>query len=99
MTGIDSSTQKDEEKKLYIIYPNVSIFRFCYLQSCGCVFSDRAMKEVKTEICHKVFHIFPNHSISTFFVGLMVCQAFFHPGHFNGFLILPFHKVLSVADL
>ncbi|XP_070758833.1 replication termination factor 2 [Enoplosus armatus] len=27
--------------------------RFCYLQSCGCVFSDRAMKEVKTEICHK----------------------------------------------
>ncbi|XP_061894316.1 replication termination factor 2 [Entelurus aequoreus] len=27
--------------------------RFCYLQSCGCVFSDRALKEVKTEICHK----------------------------------------------
>ncbi|XP_060899299.1 replication termination factor 2 [Labrus mixtus] len=27
--------------------------RFIYLQSCGCVFSDRAMKEVKTEICHK----------------------------------------------
>ncbi|XP_051270789.1 replication termination factor 2 isoform X2 [Dicentrarchus labrax] len=27
--------------------------RFCYLQTCGCVFSDRAMKEVKTEICHK----------------------------------------------
>uniref|UniRef100_A0AAQ4QS08 Replication termination factor 2 n=1 Tax=Gasterosteus aculeatus aculeatus TaxID=481459 RepID=A0AAQ4QS08_GASAC len=28
--------------------------RFCYLQTCGCVFSDRALKEVKTEICHKV---------------------------------------------
>ncbi|XP_075997048.1 replication termination factor 2 [Genypterus blacodes] len=27
--------------------------RFCYLQTCGCVFSDRAMKEVKTDICHK----------------------------------------------
>ncbi|XP_068172417.1 replication termination factor 2 [Antennarius striatus] len=27
--------------------------RFCYLQTCGCVFSERAMKEVKTEICHK----------------------------------------------
>ncbi|XP_037535757.1 replication termination factor 2 [Nematolebias whitei] len=28
--------------------------RFCYLQTCGCVFSERALKEVKTEICHKV---------------------------------------------
>ncbi|XP_019735009.1 replication termination factor 2 [Hippocampus comes] len=27
--------------------------RFCYLRTCGCVFSDRALKEVKTEICHK----------------------------------------------
>ncbi|XP_043977433.1 replication termination factor 2 isoform X2 [Gambusia affinis] len=27
--------------------------RFCYLQTCGCVFSDRALKEIKTEICHK----------------------------------------------
>lgn len=27
--------------------------RFCYLHTCGCVFSDRALKEVKTEICHK----------------------------------------------
>lgn len=33
---------------------NVYIFRFCYLQTCGCVFSERALKEVKTEICHKV---------------------------------------------
>ncbi|XP_020339365.1 replication termination factor 2-like isoform X1 [Oncorhynchus kisutch] len=30
--------------------------RFCFLQTCGCVFSDRALKEVKTEICHKVGH-------------------------------------------
>ncbi|XP_051986937.1 replication termination factor 2 [Xyrauchen texanus] len=27
--------------------------KFCYLQTCGCVFSERALKEVKTEICHK----------------------------------------------
>ncbi|KAI5619576.1 protein RTF2-like, partial [Silurus asotus] len=27
--------------------------KFCYLQSCGCVFSERALREVKTEICHK----------------------------------------------
>ncbi|KAI2663927.1 Replication termination factor 2 [Labeo rohita] len=28
--------------------------KFLYLQTCGCVFSERALKEVKTEICHKV---------------------------------------------
>lgn len=27
--------------------------KFFYLQTCGCVFSERALKEVKTEICHK----------------------------------------------
>ncbi|XP_076870076.1 replication termination factor 2 isoform X2 [Brachyhypopomus gauderio] len=27
--------------------------KFCYLHTCGCVFSDRALREVKTEICHK----------------------------------------------
>uniref|UniRef100_A0AAR2L262 Replication termination factor 2 n=1 Tax=Pygocentrus nattereri TaxID=42514 RepID=A0AAR2L262_PYGNA len=27
--------------------------KFCYLQTCGCVFSERALREVKTEICHK----------------------------------------------
>eukprot|EP00066_Takifugu_rubripes_P023154 XP_011612420.1 PREDICTED: protein RTF2 homolog [Takifugu rubripes] len=27
--------------------------RFRYLWTCGCVFSERALKEVKTEICHK----------------------------------------------
>ncbi|KAM9482239.1 replication termination factor 2 [Clarias gariepinus] len=27
--------------------------KFCYLLTCGCVFSERALKEVKTEICHK----------------------------------------------
>ncbi|XP_078092434.1 replication termination factor 2 [Mustelus asterias] len=27
--------------------------KFCYLRACGCVFSERAMKEIKTEVCHK----------------------------------------------
>ncbi|KAM6979437.1 replication termination factor 2 [Aplochiton taeniatus] len=34
--------------------------KFCYLQKCGCVFSERAMKEVKTEICHKCGDPFQN---------------------------------------
>ncbi|XP_023137331.2 replication termination factor 2 [Amphiprion ocellaris] len=37
--------------------------RFCYLQTCGCVFSDRALKEVKTEICHKCGDPFKNDDI------------------------------------
>ncbi|XP_063153096.1 replication termination factor 2 [Candoia aspera] len=27
--------------------------RFCFLRNCGCVFSERALKELKTETCHK----------------------------------------------
>ncbi|XP_070555446.1 replication termination factor 2-like isoform X2 [Ptychodera flava] len=27
--------------------------RFCYLTKCGCVFSERALKEVKSDVCHK----------------------------------------------
>ncbi|XP_030068504.1 replication termination factor 2 [Microcaecilia unicolor] len=27
--------------------------RFCVLRSCGCVFSERALKEIKTDLCHK----------------------------------------------
>ncbi|KAK7502124.1 hypothetical protein BaRGS_00006488 [Batillaria attramentaria] len=28
-------------------------YRFCFLWSCGCVFSERALKEVKGQSCHK----------------------------------------------
>lgn len=28
-------------------------YRFCYLRKCGCVLSERALKEVKSEVCHK----------------------------------------------
>ncbi|XP_029466653.1 replication termination factor 2 [Rhinatrema bivittatum] len=27
--------------------------RFCVLRSCGCVFSERALREIKTDVCHK----------------------------------------------
>ncbi|KAM4609522.1 replication termination factor 2-like [Discoglossus pictus] len=29
--------------------------RFCVLRHCGCVFSERALKEIKTDVCHKLF--------------------------------------------
>lgn len=29
-------------------------FRFVAIWSCGCVFSERALKEIDTKICHKV---------------------------------------------
>ncbi|XP_075215992.1 replication termination factor 2 isoform X2 [Lycorma delicatula] len=28
-------------------------FKFCFLWTCGCVMSERALKEVKTKLCHK----------------------------------------------
>jgi len=30
------------------------IDRFCFLMGCGCVFSDRALKEIKDSICVNV---------------------------------------------
>lgn len=29
-------------------------FKFCFIWTCGCVMSERALKEVKTKLCHKV---------------------------------------------
>ncbi|XP_029287969.1 replication termination factor 2 isoform X2 [Cottoperca gobio] len=37
--------------------------RFYYLQTCGCVFSDRALKEIKTDICHKCGDTFKNEDL------------------------------------
>uniref|UniRef100_A0A8C2DHG3 Replication termination factor 2 n=1 Tax=Cyprinus carpio TaxID=7962 RepID=A0A8C2DHG3_CYPCA len=36
-----------------VVLSSVFSCRFLYLPTCGCVFSERALKEVKTEICHK----------------------------------------------
>lgn len=29
-------------------------FKFCFIWGCGCVMSERALKAIKTKICHKV---------------------------------------------
>lgn len=36
--------------------------RFAYLRKCGCVISDKALREVSSETCHKVGHC---HSVCT----------------------------------
>lgn len=51
---------------------NVSIPRFCYLQTCGCVFSDRALKEIKTDICHKVRDVAIFFPVTLFQLGHLV---------------------------
>lgn len=28
-------------------------YKFCYIQKCGCVMSDRSLKEIKSDVCHK----------------------------------------------
>ena len=33
-------------------------YRFCFIWSCGCVLSERAMKEVPSEVCHKCGKVF-----------------------------------------
>ncbi|XP_066558318.1 replication termination factor 2 [Amia ocellicauda] len=48
----------EELHRAHFICPVVGLemngkHKFCYLQTCGCVFSERALREVKTEICHK----------------------------------------------
>ncbi|XP_062402278.1 replication termination factor 2 [Sardina pilchardus] len=57
----ESNTKGDRYEALHramFICPVVGLemngkHKFSFLQTCGCVFSERAMKEVKTEICHK----------------------------------------------
>ncbi|KFR10124.1 Protein RTF2, partial [Opisthocomus hoazin] len=48
----------DEFQSARFICPVVGLemngrHRFCYLRNCGCVFSERALKEIKSEVCHK----------------------------------------------
>ncbi|KAH9498468.1 Replication termination factor 2 [Bulinus truncatus] len=38
-------------------------FKFCYLWSCGCVVSERALKEVKTETCHKCGKVYKDDDV------------------------------------
>lgn len=38
-------------------------YKFCFLWKCGCVFSERALKEVKSPVCHKCAKPFTNEDI------------------------------------
>lgn len=58
--GDKGNTKGDtyDEQRAQFICPVVGLemngkHRFCVLRLCGCVFSERALKEIKTDICHK----------------------------------------------
>lgn len=38
-------------------------YKFCFLWKCGCAFSERALKEVKSSVCHKCGKSFGNEDI------------------------------------
>ncbi|XP_021559039.1 LOW QUALITY PROTEIN: replication termination factor 2-like [Neomonachus schauinslandi] len=47
----------DDVQRARFICPVVGLemngpHRFCFLRCCGCVFSERALKEIKAEVCH-----------------------------------------------
>ncbi|XP_068120585.1 replication termination factor 2 [Hyperolius riggenbachi] len=59
-TGGRGNTKGDkyDEQCSQFICPVVGLemngrHRFCVLRQCGCVFSERALKEIKTDVCHK----------------------------------------------
>ncbi len=41
--------------KLQFYYTDYIHNRFAYIRGCGCVFSEKALKEVPSEFCHKVY--------------------------------------------
>ncbi|XP_073436771.1 replication termination factor 2 isoform X1 [Dendrobates tinctorius] len=59
-TGDKGNTKGDkyDDQRAQFICPVVGLemngkHRFCVLRHCGCVFSERALKEIKTDVCHK----------------------------------------------
>lgn len=38
-------------------------YKFCFLWKCGCVFSERALKEVKSSVCHKCGQTFSDEDV------------------------------------
>nr|CAG4646449.1 EOG090X0ACT [Macrothrix elegans] len=38
-------------------------FKFCFIWSCGCVMSERALKEIKTSVCHKCQKTFKDEDV------------------------------------
>ncbi|XP_075704901.1 replication termination factor 2-like isoform X2 [Rhinoderma darwinii] len=69
-TGDKGNTKGDtyDEQRAQFICPVVGLemngkHRFCALRQCGCVFSERALKEIKTDICHKCGEIFKDDDV------------------------------------
>nr|XP_020653162.1 protein RTF2 homolog [Pogona vitticeps] len=60
-TGDKGNTKGDKYDDIHsarFICPVVGLemngrHRFCFLRNCGCVFSEHALREIKTEVCHK----------------------------------------------
>ncbi|CAN2389871.1 nuclear DNA replication termination [Pristimantis euphronides] len=69
-TGDKGNTKGDmyDEQRAQFICPVVGLemngkHRFCALRQCGCVFSERALKEIKTDLCHKCGAIFTDDDV------------------------------------
>lgn len=55
--GNTKGDRHDDLQRARFICPVVGLemngrHRFCFLRCCGCVFSERALKEIKAEVCH-----------------------------------------------
>ncbi|XP_012583897.1 PREDICTED: protein RTF2 homolog [Condylura cristata] len=55
--GSTKGDKHDDLQRARFLCPVVGLemngrHRFCFLRSCGCVFSERALKEIKAEVCH-----------------------------------------------
>lgn len=58
--GANMGDSYDDVQAAYYICPVLGVemngkFRFCFIWSCGCVMSERSLKEIKTSVCHKVY--------------------------------------------
>lgn len=48
-------------------------FRFVFLWGCGCVLAERALKEVKQNICHMVRYYFHRIYIHLYIIAQLIC--------------------------
>ncbi|XP_020760881.1 replication termination factor 2 isoform X3 [Odocoileus virginianus] len=63
--GNTKGDKHDDLQRARFICPVVGLemngrHRFCFLRCCGCVFSERALKEIKAEVCHTLECFLPS---------------------------------------
>ncbi|KAM6147720.1 replication termination factor 2 isoform 2-T2 [Erethizon dorsatum] len=68
--GNTKGDKHDDLQRARFICPVVGLemngrHRFCFLRCCGCVFSERALKEIKAEVCHTCGAAFQDDDIIT----------------------------------